>query len=202
LWSEYDRPLVPEFFETSFGESKHRDAAAVAIEQPLEFYAGKDTIRVSGRIDRIDTGLVAGKNVFNIIDYKTGKSLKFSRDEVNRGTALQLPLYAIAAMELLLNQRDPRPWRAGYWNVAKDGFKENQALKMCELSQGSLIPSPDWEQTRMELEKIIPLLVQCIRDAEFRVFNPDRRCTGYCPFSTICRIRQIRSLEKTWTPTP
>ena len=202
LWSEYDRPLVPEFFETSFGESKHRDASAVAIDQPLEFYTDKDTIRVSGRIDRIDTGMAAGKNVFNILDYKTGKSLKFSYDEVKRGTALQLPLYAIAAMELLLNQRDPGPWWAGYWNVAKDGFKENQALKMCELSQGSIIPSPDWEQTRMELEKIIPLLVQCIRDGEFRVFNPDRHCTGYCPFGTICRIRQIRSLEKTWTPTP
>ena len=41
-------------------------------------------------------------------------------------------------MKLLLNDRDPRPWRAGYWNVAKDGFKENQSLKMFELSQGSL----------------------------------------------------------------
>ncbi|MGA2062631.1 MAG: PD-(D/E)XK nuclease family protein [Thermoguttaceae bacterium] len=158
-WSDYDRPLVPEFFETSFGESKHRDAAAVAIEQPLEFNTGKDTIRISGRIDRIDTGTVAGKNVFNIIDYKTGKLLKFSYEEVKRGTALQLPLYSIAAMKLLLNQCDPRPWRAGYWNVAKDGFKENQTLKMFELSQGSLIPSSDWEETRLELEKIIPLLV-------------------------------------------
>jgi ATP-dependent helicase/nuclease subunit B len=201
LWSEYDRPLVPEFFETSFGESRHRDAAEIAIQQPLEFYAGKDTIRISGRIDRIDTGEAAGKNVFNIIDYKTGKSWKFSYDEVNRGTALQLPLYALAAMKLLLNERDPRPWRAGYWNVSKDGFKEKQSLIMFELSQGGLDLTPDWEQTRLVLEKIIPVLVQCIRKGEFRVFNPDRHCTGYCPFSTVCRIRQIRSLEKTWTPT-
>ncbi len=98
----------------------------------------KKRFAFQGRIDRIDTGIVAGKNVFNIFDYKTGKSLKFSRDEVKRGTALQLPLYAMAAMELLLNDRDARPWRAGYWNVAKDGFKENQSLKMFELSQGSL----------------------------------------------------------------
>ena len=90
LWSGYDRPLVPELFETSFGESKHKDASAVAIEQSLEFPDGNATIRVSGRIDRIDTGTVAGKNVFNIIDYKTGKSLKFStgRSQTRHGTAI------------------------------------------------------------------------------------------------------------------
>ncbi|MGD0381958.1 MAG: PD-(D/E)XK nuclease family protein, partial [Thermoguttaceae bacterium] len=71
LWSEYDEPLVPEFFETSFGESKHHEADAIAIERSLEFADGKETIRVSGRIDRIDTGKVAGINVFNILDYKT-----------------------------------------------------------------------------------------------------------------------------------
>ncbi len=201
LWSSYDRPLVPEFFETSFGESKHRDPAAAAIEQPLEFNTGKDTIRVSGRIDRIDTGVAAGINIFNIIDYKTGKPLKFNSDEVKRGTALQLPLYAIAAMELLLNDRDPRPWQAGYWNVAKDGFRSRQSLVMYKLAGGDIEKTQQWENTRMDLEKIIPLLVQNIRRGVFLVFNPLQDCTRYCPFHTVCRIRQIRSLEKTWSPT-
>jgi ATP-dependent helicase/DNAse subunit B len=202
LWSEYDEPLVPEFFETSFGQSKHREADAVAIERSLEFADGKETIRVSGRIDRIDTGKFAGINVFNILDYKTGKSLKFSDDEAKRGTALQLPLYALAAMELLLNDRDCRPWRAGYWNVAKDGFKPKQSLVMFDKSDDTVMPSENWETIRMDVEKIIPSLVQDIRRGRFPVFNLDRRCTDYCPLSTLCRIRQIRSLEKTWLPTP
>ena len=202
LWSDCDRPLVPEFFETSFGQSKHVDPAASAIEQPLTFPVGKETIRVSGRIDRIDTGIAAGKNVFNILDYKTGKALRFDHAAVKRGTTLQLPLYALAAMELLLNDRDARPWRAGYWNVANDGFKPKKSLVMHELSGRDVKITDEWERTRMDLEAVIPVLVQCIRSGEFRVFNPDQECTRYCPFSTVCRIRQIRSLEKTWTPVP
>ncbi len=201
LWSAYDGPLVPEFFETSFGESKHRDAASLAAEQPLEFAAGKETIRISGRIDRIDTGMAAGKNVFNILDYKTGKARKFDAREVERGTSLQLPLYAIAALKLLLNDRDPKPLQAGYWNVAGEGFKSKQSLVMHALVRGDVEITEQWEKIRMDLETIIPILVQCIRNGEFRVFNPDQECTRYCPFSTVCRIRQIRSLEKTWTPT-
>jgi ATP-dependent helicase/DNAse subunit B len=202
LWSEFDQPLVPEFFETSFGQSKHRRTDAVSIEEPLEFFDGKETIRISGRIDRIDTGMVAGINVFNILDYKSGKSLRFSDDETKRGTALQLPLYALAAIELLLNDRDSRPWRAGYWNVAKDGFKPKQSLVMFEQSDDAVMPSENWETIRMDVETIIPSLVQDIRCGRFPVFNLDRRCTDYCTLSTVCRIRQIRSLEKTWPPKP
>jgi ATP-dependent helicase/DNAse subunit B len=201
LWSEYDEPLVPEFFETSFGESKHREADAIAIDEPLEFADGKQSIRVSGRIDRIDAGKIAGINIFNILDYKTGKSLKFSDDEAKRGTALQLPLYALAAAKLILNDRDCRPWRAGYWNVAKDGFKPKQSLVMFEQCDDVVMPSENWETIRMDVEKIIPSLVQNIRRGRFPVFNLDQHCTSYCPLSTLCRIRQIRSLEKTWLPT-
>ena len=202
LWSAYDRPLVPEFFETSFGESKHRDPSGIAIDEPMEFAAGKETVRVSGRIDRIDTGIAAGKNVFNILDYKTGKALKFDPSGVKRGTSLQLPVYAMAAMKLLLNDRDARPLQAGYWNVAKDGFKPRHSLVMHKLGGRGVEITEEWEQTRLDLESIIPILVQCIRGAQFRVFNPDQDCTRYCPFGTVCRIGQIRSLEKTWTPVP
>ncbi|MGA2796045.1 MAG: PD-(D/E)XK nuclease family protein [Thermoguttaceae bacterium] len=202
LWSEYDRPLAPEFFETSFGESKHRDAAAVAIEQALEFPDGNATILVSGRIDRIDTGTHTGINVFNILDYKSGAVTTFSPEDVKRGITLQLPIYALATAELILNDRDARPLQAGYWHIGKDGFKSRQSLIMFEFTEGELKMTADWENSRAYMTEIIPILVHSIRGGEYRVFNPDRRCTSYCPFSTICRIRQIRSLEKTWTPTP
>jgi ATP-dependent helicase/DNAse subunit B len=201
LWMECDEPPVPEFFEVPFGESRHRAAGAIAVEEPLEVSDGKETIRVSGRIDRIDTGKAAGINIFNILDYKTGRSVKFSMEEAKRGTALQLPLYALAAMELILNDRDCRPWRAGYWNVAKDGFKEKQSLVMFVNTDNGVVLSDDWKTIRMEAEKIVPLLVHNIRLGRFPVFNTDRRCTETCPLSTTCRIRHIRSLEKTWQPT-
>jgi hypothetical protein len=107
----------------------------------------------------------------------------------------------LAAAKLILNDRDCRPWRAGYWNVAKDGFKPKQSLVMFEQCDDVVMPSENWETIRMDVEKIIPSLVQNIRRGRFPVFNLDQHCTSYCPLSTLCRIRQIRSLEKTWLPT-
>jgi ATP-dependent helicase/nuclease subunit B len=219
MWSQCDQPPVPELFEASFGESKHREAEmkkgsdplttgglppfsltspSDSADEPLEFTSGKDVIRIAGRIDRVDTGKVAGEDIFNVIDYKTGKTVKFLPEDVRCGKSLQLPLYALAAMELLLSDRDVWPWRAGYWNVSKDGFKEQKSLVMCNLSDGRVLPSDDWENTRMDMEEIIPALVQNIRRGMFPVSNSDRRCTGSCPFKTVCRINQIRSLEKSW----
>ena len=45
----------------------------------------------------------------------------------HRGTALQLPVYALAAGELILAGRDAAPLQAGYWYVGGDGFKPRQA---------------------------------------------------------------------------
>ena len=201
LWESNDMPLVPEFFEVSFGKSKHRQDS-LSIDDPLEFAAGKDIIRVSGRIDRIDTGKVAQQVVFNILDYKTGGSIKFSPENVARGTTLQLPLYALAGTELLLNARDAIPWQAGYWNISKDGFKPKQSLIMYKTSPNGIELTAEWEVIRETLAKTVAGLIKGIRCGSFPVFNLDQRCTSYCPLNTVCRIRQIRSLEKTWAPTP
>jgi ATP-dependent helicase/nuclease subunit B len=201
LWESYDAPLVPEFYEVSFGKSKHRQDS-LSIDEPLEFSAGKDIIRVSGRIDRIDTGIIAQQVIFNVLDYKTGGYIKFSPEDVARGTALQLPLYALAGAELLLNDRDAIPWQAGYWNVGKKGFIPKQSLIMYKLAGDGVEPTAEWEEIREVLAKTVAGIVGGIRRGCFPVFNVDQRCTSYCPFNTLCRIRQIRSLEKTWLPTP
>ena len=202
LWSSYEAPLVPEFFEVSFGESKHRQEG-LSIDAALEFYDGKDTVRVSGRIDRIDTGKVAGQEIFNVLDYKTGGTRKYSHDEAALGTSLQLPLYAMAVAELVLNDRDIVPWQAGYWSISReDGFKSKQSLIMYHLTDNCATLTDEWETSRAALQETISTLVKGIRRGDFPVFNRDRRCTSYCPLRTVCRIGQIRSLEKTWTPRP
>jgi hypothetical protein len=43
-------------------------------------------------------------------------------------------------------------------------------------------------------------LVAGIRSAHFPVYSLDEKCTGICPFHTVCRINQVRSLDKTWPP--
>ena len=129
-WKDFDRPMAPAIFEVSFGRS---DASPPSTPTPLECRWKDQTVLISGRIDRIDVGAVAGQNVFNIVDYKSGGTIRLSEDAIRAGTTLQLPLYALAAMELLLAGREAVPWRAGYWYVRDRGFGPRQALSLSRL---------------------------------------------------------------------
>ena len=138
--------------------------------------------------------------MFNILDYKTGSSSKFSIEAVARGTVLQLPVYALAATELMLNDRDGVAWQAGYWYLRGDGFKPRQALAMYRVAGDSLEPTAEWEMIREMVPRTIFGLVRGMREGQFPVCSVDRECTGRCPYKTVCRINQVRSLEKTWQP--
>lgn len=199
LCNECDTPPVPEFFEVSFGRNADEHDPH-STDRPLELSARDQTIRISGRIDRIDTGRVAGRNVFNVVDYKTGAALKFDDESIAAGTTLQLPLYALAVAELLLADRDAVPWRAGYWYLKEDGFKPRQALPMYQSGEGGLVPDERWQSIRRGLSDTVATLVRGIRTGEFPVCSTDQQCTGRCPYGTVCRITQVRSLEKTWQP--
>ena len=115
-------PPLPEFFEVSFGQPL-RGAGPPSTAEPLELDCRGAGVRIAGRIDRIDTGRAAGETVFNVLDYKTGGSTRFSVEAVQRGLALQLPLYALAVVEVVLADRDCVPWQAGYWYLADNGFR-------------------------------------------------------------------------------
>ena len=72
---------------------------------------------------------------------------------------------------------------------------------MYERADDGLTPQSEWEQIRSELRETVVALVQGIRQGRFPVYNDDEKCTGNCPYNTVCRINQVRSLEKTWQPT-
>jgi ATP-dependent helicase/nuclease subunit B len=198
LWKGFSDPMTPELFEVSFGRSGE---PTPSTDQPLEFAGKKVTVRISGRIDRIDTGMFAGQCVFNVLDYKTGRSIRLTPESIAAGTTLQLPLYAIAAMELILIPRDACPWRAAYWYLRDDGFKPRQALKMYDDFDGRIELDPKWEGIRAGLCDTVIGLVRSLRAGQFPVCSGDEHCTSHCPFRTVCRINQVRSLEKTWQPT-
>ncbi len=199
-WSKCREPLRPELFEISFGRKLREGDGPPSTDVPLEIESHGQVVRLSGRIDRIDVGQVEGTPVFNILDYKTGASARFSVDAVARGTVLQLPLYALAAAELILNDRDALPWQAGYWYLAEGGFKPRQALKMYEVTDGHLTPTQTWEELRQTVADTVVGLVHGMRQGQFPVWSDDPDCTGRCPFKTVCRINQVRSLEKKWQP--
>jgi len=200
LWEGFDGPPRPTHFEISFGRPARELSDPASTPQPLELGDEHLRVRLAGSIDRIDLGRIAGQPVFNIVDYKTGGSAALVADAVARGYALQLPIYALAAEQLLLAERGALGWQAGYWQLKENGFKARQALRLGARSAEGVAADAAWQELRQAALRAVLSLVRGMRGGQFPVFNEDPRCTGYCGFSTVCRIHQIRSLEKTWQP--
>ena len=108
---------APLFAELGFGFiSESIDAVEVALPD------GR-TLRVRGRIDRVDVG---ADGTIHVVDYKTGSYYQgfrdlLSGDPVGGGTKLQLPLYGLAGR--VAAKDDRAPVHAEYWFVtSKGGF--------------------------------------------------------------------------------
>ncbi len=201
-------PLRPAHFEVAFGRAadhaSDETAMAGAASDPLStstpfaFDCGKEIVLLSGRIDRIDIGDAAGSPVFNIVDYKSGSSRKYSANAVHLGHVLQLPLYTLAATDLLMASRQATPLQAGYWFLKDAGFKD--AIACFDISDGEVRPTSEWESFRAQLAERVLAAVRGIRAGYFPVTSVDDKCTSTCPYSTVCRINQVRALEKVWQP--
>jgi len=209
LWAGLDQPPQASFFEVRFGPSS-RAAETEADENlssplPFQLDLGTEQIRITGQIDRIDLGRLGDVTVFNIIDYKSGKKVKLNEDHIRSGRQLQLPLYALAAEEMLLADRDAVPLAAGYWGVQETGFSANRkspALALHEVGDGTLKISKQWNELRPQMIETIRRLVAGVRQGFFPVYNDDVKCTEWCSFKTVCRIAHVRSLEKAWVAPP
>jgi RecB family exonuclease len=164
----------------------------------LIFGTAEQAVRVGGRIDRIDVGLVEGRAVFTVIDYKTGRRAKASFDTVETGRTLQLALYALAVSRLEMAGPQAQPWQIGYWHIRETGFVSDANTKRAK--PGEPLPPIDeavWSALVGTLDEIILRLAAGIRSGKFPVYNVDEHCTSGCPYNTICRVAQIRSLPET-----
>lgn len=196
--AEIDIPR-PAHFEASFGMPV-RDGDKISKTEPLELTLHDERVVVTGRIDRIDVGLAAGRAVFTIVDYKTGRGYGYSKNAVLSGQALQLTLYAMAAEKLLLRDEAAVPWQFGYWFIAESGFKKT--LLLHQVEETDVHPTEEWTQLRDRIVERVVSLVRGIRSGQFPMHSADENCTSLCEFSTACRVAQVRSLEKTWQPPP
>ena len=108
-------------FEVGFGRGDGASAEELAQEEPVTIALGGGlTVRVAGRIDRIDQ---VGPSTFEIVDYKTGphrggdvEAFLDREQERYRG---QLEHYAA-----LLRKLDPRPIRLGLYFPLLNGWRE------------------------------------------------------------------------------
>ena len=204
-----EEPLRPTYFEVPFGPPSdslddpedlqaHRDD--LGATKPLELKQGDETLHVRGRVDRVDVGRVAGRTVFNVVDYKSGRQYALKLESIASGEIIQLPLYALAVEQILLAAGEALPWRAGYWPVQGKGFNTRNPLKFHECVDGELQAVPEWIEAREQLLGVVFSLVRGIRGGEFPMHCGDEHCTRNCDFKTICRVAQVRSLDKSWQP--
>jgi len=201
--------LQPGRFETPFGAARPGERPAEQPSQgalqPLVIGKGSDAVRVGGRIDRIDVGVIDGQTVFTVIDYKTGRQSRQKFDTVETGRKLQLVLYTLAVTRLEIAGPGAQPWQIGYWYIRDTGFATAVNQGRVKASEPPApIEAAVWQSLVATLEQVIPRLAAGIRAGRFPVVNADPDCTATCAYNTICRVAQIRALpegmNKTWNP--
>lgn len=188
--------IEPGHFEVSFGLEKTSDDP-LSTPAPLTLQIEDQVLRFAGRIDRIDLGRLGDRTVFNVIDYKSGTAATLKEGEVV-GTALQLDLYAMAVEELLLAQQQATPWQIGYWRVRDQGYHRPLSMVETEDERVGIGTNEAWSRRRDAVLQTVAALVRGIRAGEFPMHNEDHDCTGHCHFRTVCRVNQVRALDKTW----
>jgi RecB family exonuclease len=170
----------------------------VSAHPPLELGPPDAGVLLSGVIDRIDVIPREGARLFRVIDYKTGHVPEPA--ELKGGTALQVPLYALAAERLLAASGGGEPLDAGYWGISGRGYRPGATMR--SLRDGELRPESRWAAFRAGLERYVVDLIGRLRAADLPVAPRREDCTRGCDFKTVCRIHQVRRAERAWAERP
>ena len=174
----------PRSVEAAFGASRRRREDVPALE-PVEWFSPKaGAIRFRGVIDRIDVS--PSGDAALVLDYKTGGTgayTNMNQDPVRHGTQLQLPVYGLAARQLLGDEVEVK---VAYWFVSE---KEKFATR----------PSKPMPLDKMleSFTEAIETVADGIREGLFPA-NPgkDRANCRYCDFKNLCPTRRERHWER------
>lgn len=195
----------PEYFELSFGKPKNNSNQDInSISKHIELKHGEETIKLSGKIDRID---ITPDNKYIVIDYKIGKSAaKLNAEKIFQGTSLQLPVYIKAAQEVLKN-REVQPVGAMYY-ILPDAQNCQRKLVILDANAAAeftnslrgifLIPNSAYSvnSSVLNFSQFIDHAVEYIfkyinninsGNMEHTLNVDDPQCQTYCEYSKICR---------------
>ena len=141
-------------------------------------------IRFRGVIDRIDVS-PDGRAAL-VLDYKTGGTTEYTnmdKDPVRRGTRLQLPVYGLAARQLLGDWVDVK---VAYWFVSARGNFKTRPQKPAPL-----------DEMLESFSDAVGTITGGIGKGLFPA-NPGKgnsNCT-YCDFKNLCPTRRERHWER------
>lgn len=172
--------LVPRAFEAPY-----------EIEILLDETAPQgETIRLAGKIDRVDVSLGGPPQPrqYKVYDYKAkGGS---STTNILAGIDFQMPFYALGAAEAVLSGEQPPPECAGwaYYRYTRPiSLMNNVSRKKkgrTEAAETYITHAKNWARQH----------IQHIRQGRFPVCP--MRCSEYCDFQNICRYFSWRASAK------
>ncbi len=128
----------PEYFEVSVGSGPEGEGCPLDCAEPVRVALSDSvTVRLRGRIDRIDSLEVDGNPAFEIWDYKTGGTYGFDReDPLAGGRRLQGAVYLELASARLADEfPGARVTAFGYFFPGASAFGERFLWPATELQE-------------------------------------------------------------------
>ncbi len=161
-------PLVA--VEARFGPPRAGDKRGwLSRDEPIEVELPSRRLRLTGRIDRVNWN--AEKSRFRVVDYKTGRPSQ-QPGELQGGRKLQLPLYVMAAAQLL----GVEPARGGAAYVYPTRKGEFQTV---EWGPEHLAERHD------DVMAVLDAILLGLRSGDFIVAPAPHAC-DYCAFRGTC----------------
>jgi ATP-dependent helicase/DNAse subunit B len=185
---EADSPLVPSLFEYSFGMGTTESDDPASSPEPVELASpdGERKVFIRGRIDRID---LTPDGYFLIYDYKSGLQHPKAKD-IEKGTALQLPLYLLAFEKITGNHGIG----GGYYTIRREVDRSivfaDSAAKDLMVSRPRV--SADFAGMIRHSQDCAFEYIDGIRSGCFPLPREEKCPNPYCEFKRICRFDPYR----------
>jgi ATP-dependent helicase/nuclease subunit B len=182
---ERDGDALPAWFEAPFGAGLYDEDEDEVEPFDIELPNG-NTVEFRGYIDRVDVGVGDGDTTMQLFDYKTGYAPSMTK--TTEGTTFQLPLYLLAAEQVLADELDEAATLSATYYQTKppNRLKEPRGIESKFDTQSEL---------RRFLDDVIPdrlaTITTAIEQGRFHTTLLPQREAGceYCSYQRSCDVR-------------
>lgn len=181
--------FAPKQFEVSFEQADRLSAVNIALSET-------EKLKLTGRIDRVDTYEDEDHVYVKVIDYKSG-SQKFDLAALYHGLQLQLVIYMDAALEIEKRSspdKEAVPAALLYYHIADPMIKTETELSPEELNT-KILQELCMNGVVNEKEGIVPLLDREFTDQSFVIPVTRKKDGGYGARSSLLGEEEFQLLS-------